>query len=70
MANLFESNARMDLVDGYREIILDALYGQILAHALELIANVSVVVLFPPFLFEQLERLLEDRQRPNGCRIW
>jgi hypothetical protein len=44
----------MDFVDGDSELVLDALNGQILPHGLELIADVTVVPLFLPFLLQQV----------------
>ncbi len=64
----FERNARMDLVHLDGKLVLDALHRQVLAHRLELVADVAVVVLRPPLFLEQLERLDERRQRSN--RLW
>lgn len=44
-------------------------YNEILSHALELVTDVVVVRLVPPFAFEEVESLLQDRERSDRGRI-
>ena len=64
-----ERDARVDLVHLDGKLVLDALHRQILAHRLELVADVRVVVLGAPLFLEQLERLYERRQWSYCFRV-
>lgn len=54
---------------GARTIDDGRTYDEVLPHALELVADVVVVPLLPPFLLEEVERLFQDLEWSDGVGI-